>query len=193
MLVGGRYAAPDTPVTVAAEVGYTKIEDSDVDVEMKATAFMLEAGYYIQPNLLAGARYVGIRSDFDILGASLDVDGDAFSLFGKYLHDLGNSRFANLDFEIGRASTDNGTTDADNTFVAVAGDYYFSPQYGLGPVLSYSSGDDDSTEGFEYGVRGSAWFTPQFGVRAEVTQFVAKDDDVGEDNTLFTLEGVVRF
>jgi hypothetical protein len=191
--IGGRYAAQDTPVTVAAEVGYTKIEDGDVDVELKTTDFMLEAGYYIQPNLLAGARYVGIRSKLDGLGTSLDFDGDAFSLFGKYLHDFGNSQFANVDLEVGRASTDDGTTDGDNTFVAVAGDYYFSPQYGIGPVLSNLSGDDDATEGFEYGVRGSAWFTPQFGVRAEVTQFVAKDEDVGEDNTLFTVEGVVRF
>ncbi len=119
---------------------------TDVDFNNDVEAFTIElGGGYIWPyrpdwDLLATVQY--INTDVDGPGGSVDDNG--LSLAGGV-----RGRLA-PQFEV-RGSVNHVTIGDDDTFIELAGDYYFSREFAAG--LSFDIGGDVDT--FSVGVR---WF-----------------------------------
>lgn len=166
---GFRYADKKTPV--AAEINFrTGTLDGDFG-DIDTTNVDLSAGYWLMSNAIVGIDYAMEELDPDGAGS---FEETRIGVFGKIVHDLGDKRAVNLEAHIGQATIDAGTEE-DNLEFRVEGDFYFTPLYSAGLLLQFSSGDAVSDEGTTIGVRGSAWITPNVGIRAELTTFSASD------------------
>jgi hypothetical protein len=185
--VGFTYATPEFPLRLSAGVGFSKVSDED---DIKTTVFDLDAGYWIKPELIVGLRLASSKISTD--GVPDDNKELDISAYGKWVVTLNDEVAFNAEAELGRHSYDNGEKDS-NTAIEVAGDVYFRKQYGIGLSLGTESGDADAAEGTTIGIRGSAWFTQQIGVRVGYEKFTVKDDDFGVDDDTLFLEVVGRF
>lgn len=186
--VAGRYAQPDVPVAVDLSLAWTSVEDDDFDFENDLFTWDLRAGYWIMPNLIAGLGYTATSLDD---GSDETTDTEPY-VWGKWVHGLNAELDLNVEAELGRIDYD--ATDDKNLALVANGDVYFRKQYGVGLLLGNEVGDAESEEGRTVGIRGSAWFTPNIGVRAQYAMFAAaNDDEGGVDSDTVGLEVVGRF
>jgi hypothetical protein len=186
--LGYRYAAKDTKI--AGEINFqTGTLDGDLGVDVDVTTVNLNAGYWLKDNLIVGVDFALDEIDPDGGGK---FEETRYGVFGKFVHPLDEGRAINAEAHIGTASVDTGANDDDNFEVRLEGDFYFNPQTSVGAVLEFSSGDAVSEEGESFGVRGSRWFSPKVGVRAEYTMFWASDS-AGADVNEFAIFVDMRF
>ena len=173
LLYGGgfRYADKDTPV--AADVRFrTGTLDGDLGFDVDVTFIDASVGYWVMPNAIAGLSFTFDELDPD---GTFRIKETSIGAFGKIVHKIDDERAVNAEARLGWTSVDAGTDDDDNFELTLAGDYYFTPQYSAGVLLDVSVGSAESIEGTTLGVRGSAWFSPQVGVRVEYSRFWASD------------------
>jgi hypothetical protein len=196
--LGGRYADRDVPITVAAAAVFADLEDDDTgfgDVEIDTAYWSVEAGYYLQRGLLVGPRYVNSKITTSINGTdNADDRTDTFSLFGKWVGQVADGHWLNVDAEVGHQSLeqiDNETLDSWVGDLAV--DWYPVPWFGVGPTVRLLSGEDDAHEGWTYGGRITAWATPNLGIHASLSEFMVRDSDAGEDSLDWSAGVIGRF
>ena len=183
---GFTYATPEFPVRLAVGLGFSKISDNG---DQKTTSFELDAGYWIKPELIAGLR---LGSSKIVTTGSADNKELDVTAYGKWVINMNDDLAFNAEAELGRNTYDAATKDSNIAF-GVAGDVYYRQQYGIGLALGTESGDADAAAGTTIGVRASAWFTTQIGVRLGFEKFAISDDKKGVDNDTLFLELVGRF
>jgi hypothetical protein len=190
--VSGQWADNESPFTVGAGVITGSVEDSDVDFEVEPLSWTVNVGYWVQKNVVVGARYTA--DDVEVSGAvSSETETRTIEVFGKGVQQFADHQAINVEASAGQESTDDGSTDLDSWVGVLVVDWYPQPRYGIGIEVGGLRGDDDANEGFTYGVRGSAWFCNYFGVRAGLRQFAVRDDTLGEDDVEWYLELSGRF
>jgi hypothetical protein len=180
----GRYAQKEVPVT--AQLSIDSFDISDLDTEN--LTWDLRIGYWIAPNGELGLGYT--RSTTDIGAPDDQVDATIYA-YGKWVTEINADLDLNLEATFGQINYDDGTIDDDNWVGTAAADVYFQQKYGIGLTLGGETGDANDAEGNSIGVRASAWFTPQIGVRASWETFMAKEDD--SDSDTWSLEVAGRF
>lgn len=185
---GFRYAEKDTPV--AAELAFSIGSlDGDAGLEIDLNEVSGRVGYWVKPNAI-----VGVSASFEEVEVQSALVNEVLRVgaFGKIVHDLGEDRAINVEADLGIASVDDGASEEENVELALASDFYFTPQYSAGALVALSFGDAVSEEGITFGLRGSAWFTPMFGGSVEVSRFNA-EDSAGSDEDSLSIFASVRF
>lgn len=105
--------------------------------------------------------YFFARNWLVAIGTS-DADNSPVELVTKYVADLGNGQFFNIEASI----------DDEEEDLTVTGDYYFSPQTSVGLTLS-------GEEGFDYGIEFAHFFQPNFAIALS-----HESTDLADTNTL---------
>lgn len=174
---GYRYAAKDVPV--AADLIFkTGNLDGNMGVDVDLTSVDASVGYWVEPNAIAGVVFTYSELDPD---GTFKIEETTIGVFGKIVHKLDDDRAVNAEGRLAWTTVDTGTSDDGSIEVTLEGDYYFTPQYSAGALFDLSSGDANSKDGTTLGVRGSAWFTPQFGIRVQYSKFWADGQGADED------------
>lgn len=185
--ISGRYADKDVPVSVEVALDWASLEDEDYDVDSDVFTWELRVGYWVMPNLNAGLGYTATTDDD---GSDKTTDDTIFA-WGKWVHGLDADLDLNVEAEIGQISYEE--ADGENVFATAEGGLYIRKQWGIGLLVGTESGDAAEDEGLILGVRGSAWFTENVGLRAGYTTFAASDEDQGVDTDTIQVELVGRF
>lgn len=115
----------------------------DFNNNVDATLLELGAGYvwhYSEDfDLVSTLRFV--NADFDTPGGSSDDSGFAFSAGARGL--------LTPEFEV-RGSVNHISLDNSDTYLELAGDYYFTPQFSAGLSLEFAGDTDAFTIGARY-------------------------------------------
>ncbi|MET1254068.1 putative porin [Aliikangiella maris] len=127
---------------------YASLGYADSDISGADSVITGEIGYFFAKNWL-----VAIGTD--------DSDASPVTLRTKYVGELSNNRFFNVE-----ASYDDESED-----LLVEGDYYWSPQSSVGLALS-------DAEGYDFGVRFQHFFNPSISLRLSY-QALDGDDVTG--------------
>lgn len=191
--VSGQYAAADVAVTAGAGILVGSIEDDAVDIEFEPLDWTANVGYWAMPNAIVGVRYTKEKLETTIGSASSDIETVTIELFGKGVHQFANDQAINVEASAGQQTDDDGDVEQESWVGNLVVDWYPDPRYGLGIEAGGLRGDNDAEEGFTFGLRGSAWFTTNLGLRAGIRQFVVDDSDLGEDVTSWYVELAGRF
>jgi len=116
------------------------ITSLDFNTNVDATYIELGTGYVwdfkADFDLFATLRYV--HAEFDTPGGSADEDGAAFS--------AGTRGLITPEFEV-RGSVNHINLDSSDTYLELAGDYYFSRQFAAGLSVEFGGDTDAITVG----------------------------------------------
>ena len=129
----------------------------------------------------------------DAPSALTDIDDTKFTVGAKNILER-NGKYINLEGFIQRVNQEISTVSGDqtNTRVSIAGDYYFTSQFGLGAIVVFNTGDAEINEGTTYGVDTSYFFNPRFALMATYETFSA-DNAAGRDSDRMQLNFAARF
>jgi hypothetical protein len=172
-------------------VNYTDISIEDGPGKTDQSVLDLQFGKYFTDTFSGYLAYSDVSVDAP--PALDDIDATRITVGVKNILES-NGKYINLEGFIQRVTEEFSTLSGDNTNtrVSLAGDYYFTPQFGLGAIVVLNTGDAARNEGTTYGINASYFFNPQFALMATYETFSA-DNAAGRDADTMQLNFAARF
>lgn len=187
--LGVFYVVPRSEYLFGVNYWDSSIEDGPGKTDQ--SVFDLQFGKYFTDTFSGYLAYSDVSVDAP--SALSDIDATSITVGVKDILES-NGKYINLGGFIQQVNQEISTVSGDqtNTRVSIAGDYYFTPQFGLGAVVVLNTGDAEINEGTTYGVNASYFFNPQFALMATYETFSA-DNAAGRDSDRMQLNFAARF
>lgn len=172
-------------------VNYTDFSIEDGPGKTDQSILDLQFGKYFTDTFSGYLAYSDVSVDAPPTLA--DIDATRITVGVKDILER-NGKYINLEGFIRRVTQEVSTLSGDetNTIVSLAGDYYLTPQFGLGAMAKLNNGDAARDEGTTYGINASYFFNPQFALTAAYETFSA-DNTAGRDADIMRLNFIARF
>ncbi len=187
--LGAFYVVPQNEYFFGVNYADSSIEDGPGKSDQ--SVLDLQFGKYFTDTFSGYLAYSDVSVDsppeFD------DIDATRITVGVKNILES-NGKYINLEGFIQRVTEEFSTLSGDktNTIVSLAGDYYFTPQFGLGAMAELNSGDAAINEGTTYGININYFFNAQFALMATHETFSA-DNTAGRDADRMQLNFAARF
>jgi hypothetical protein len=127
--------------------------------------------------LISGGAYITDRSSLLLTYTNSDSELDdkinTFALDYKNVLTINNGAAMNVEAGISYTDPDRGDS---STSIAGALDYYFTPRFGLGGILSYSTSDD--VDVFSYGIQAQYFFNSHIAIAGAAENSNSDDIDI---------------
>ena len=190
--LGAFYVVPASRYFFGVNYQDSSIEDGPIKTDQRFLG--LQFGKYFTDTF---SGYLALtRTDVSIdvpSGPPLgDFDTTGITIGAKNILES-NGKYINLEGFIQRVTEDFDLSGDDtNTVVSLAGDYYFTRQFGIGPLAKLNTGDAERNEGITYGFRTSYFFNPRFALMFTHETFDA-DNAAGRDADTTQVNFAARF
>jgi hypothetical protein len=175
------FADPNMPLY--ADLYYDSSTSELGDEKETLTNFELGLGAYLAPMLRGKVYYVSNEWEMSDEDGSFDFDESGIGVNLRWLSELNSQQFIALEGDVSSPYDDTVVYDASI-------DFYPMAELGFGFNIEhwrYDEGYDDVGNSTAWGLSGHYFFTPQFGLRADLGH------DNGVDADMFTAQAELRF
>jgi hypothetical protein len=183
--LGINYAKPNFPLAISAFYFNSSSKlDAPLSSKGEADGYDLSIGNYFLPRLLAGITYSRFKAESTYLTYSFTSKDTEYSLFAKYVHELGQGRELSLGGTVTRETYESsfGGEKANNINSALGVNYYFNRSLSAGIDIKRGAGEIEGYEGMTYGANVRYFITPRFSVSVVYDKFFNKHNDEGFDD-----------
>lgn len=181
------------PVPVIIDLTYQFTSwDGDytgIGYEIKSNSLGTGLGYFIMEGFSVEAAYTFSSYKYKMEGYSeTEKKVNTGIADVKYLGLINNRMSFSLQGTYNFVNSKTGDMDAlKNNIAILNGAIYITPAIGMGLGVAVNKGDDKTSEGEEYGISGSYFFTPAVKIKAAYTRFNADNEEGAGDSNNFTI------